>query len=293
MSEIWLNTFKKNVHPRYGFNYAPAYSNGKPTPLRSNPLGILHSTEGSNLPDYKDGGSNPNVTLDPWKKIAYQHLPLNVAARALVRNNDAGVQIEIIGYCDNKTAMEHNRESYRLDRLSSEGRQWLAERLAEIGKALNIPTTTSVRWITYPDSAGLNNGVRMSYATLNSARGWVGHQHIPDNDHGDPGPIGADLVARMQNKVVKAPPVPAKPTTTAFPLPAGHWYGVNDKTANSHSGVAVSDRGNIKRIQAKVGVEADGIIGPKTDAAIKKWQAAHKLAADGKVGPQTWASLAL
>lgn len=293
MSEIWLNTFKKDVHPRYGFNYAPAYSNGKPLPLRSNPLGILHSTEGSNLPGYKQGGSNPNVTLDPWKKIAYQHLPLNVAARALVRNNDAGVQIEIIGYCDNKTAMKHNRESYRLDRLSSEGRQWLAERLAEIGKALNIPATTPVRWITYPDSAGPNNGVRMSYATLNSARGWVGHQHIPDNDHGDPGPIGVDLVARMRNKAVKAPPAPAKPTSTAFPLPTGHWYGVNDKTVNSHSGVVLSDRGNIKRVQKKLGLTDDGVFGPKTEQAVKKFQTTKKLVSDGKVGPATWSALNL
>ena len=38
-------------------------------------------------------------------------------------------------------------------------------------------------------------------------------------------------------------------------------------------------------------VSADGIFGPKTDAAVKKWQKDHGLKADGIIGPKTWASL--
>lgn len=36
---------------------------------------------------------------------------------------------------------------------------------------------------------------------------------------------------------------------------------------------------------------ADGIFGPKTEAAVKKWQKNHGLVADGIIGPKTWASL--
>ena len=36
---------------------------------------------------------------------------------------------------------------------------------------------------------------------------------------------------------------------------------------------------------------ADGIFGPKTEAAVKAWQKNHGLKADGIIGPKTWGSL--
>lgn len=44
-------------------------------------------------------------------------------------------------------------------------------------------------------------------------------------------------------------------------------------------------------IQRILGVEADGIMGPKTYAAIKKFQKDHGLAVDGIVGPKTLEAL--
>jgi peptidoglycan hydrolase-like protein with peptidoglycan-binding domain len=43
--------------------------------------------------------------------------------------------------------------------------------------------------------------------------------------------------------------------------------------------------------QAAIGVGADGIFGPTTDAATRNWQAAHNLSADGVVGPASWATV--
>jgi len=45
----------------------------------------------------------------------------------------------------------------------------------------------------------------------------------------------------------------------------------------------------VKIVQTKVGVTADGIFGPDTEAAIRGFQTDHHLVPDGIVGPKTWA----
>jgi putative chitinase len=47
----------------------------------------------------------------------------------------------------------------------------------------------------------------------------------------------------------------------------------------------------VKKMQAKLGLSADGDFGPGTEAALKKWQSANGLAADGVAGPKTLAKL--
>ena len=84
-----------------------------------------------------------------------------------------------------------------------------------------------------------------------------------------------------------------KPTSTSetatFPLPKGHWYGVDDHTIYSHSGVRSGDRPAIQKIQRLVGSTADGRYGPKTAAAvIRQQRATGGIAVDGKVRINTW-----
>ena len=45
---------------------------------------------------------------------------------------------------------------------------------------------------------------------------------------------------------------------------------------------------DVKKLQAKLGVEAIGTFGPKTEEAVKAWQKANALTADGIVGDGTW-----
>jgi len=48
---------------------------------------------------------------------------------------------------------------------------------------------------------------------------------------------------------------------------------------------------NVKRLQAELGLDDDGVFGAGTEAALKKWQTANGLAADGVAGPKTLAKL--
>jgi putative chitinase len=48
---------------------------------------------------------------------------------------------------------------------------------------------------------------------------------------------------------------------------------------------------DVKKLQAKLGLGADGVFGSGTEAAVKKWQASNGLTADGVVGEGTWTKL--
>ena len=47
----------------------------------------------------------------------------------------------------------------------------------------------------------------------------------------------------------------------------------------------------VKQLQAKLGLTADGNFGPMTETKVKEWQAANGLTADGIVGDGTWGKM--
>ena len=52
-----------------------------------------------------------------------------------------------------------------------------------------------------------------------------------------------------------------------------------------------SSGAEVKQLQEKLGLTADGQFGPGTEAKVKEWQAANGLSADGIVGPASWSKL--
>ena len=158
--------------------------------------GVLHSTEGVSLPTYGPGGTDaPNVTLDPWRRLRWQHHPLNAASRALVNpastqvseNRDRVWQVEIIGCSDTKWAAKIGRPDRDLDRLTDDDYDWLGEQIALMCDLTGVPPTltTSRPWLRYPASYG-NSAARMSGPEYNAYRGILGHMHVSGNLHGDP-----------------------------------------------------------------------------------------------------------
>lgn len=54
----------------------------------------------------------------------------------------------------------------------------------------------------------------------------------------------------------------------------------------------VGSKGNeVKQLQEKLGLAADGSFGPGTEKAVKEWQSANGLTADGLVGDGTWSKM--
>jgi hypothetical protein len=67
---------------------------------------------------------------------------------------------------------------------------------------------------------------------------------------------------------------------------------VGEADASTKAG-ASSTRSDVRALQRKVGVAADGVFGPATERAVKRWQRRHGLVADGIVGPQTRSAMGL
>ena len=81
--------------------------------------------------------------------------------------------------------------------------------------------------------------------------------------------------------------------TGKIPLRAANTNEVNSQITDAVT--QVLRRGAkgelVKKMQAALGLTADGDFGPGTEAALKKWQSANGLTADGVAGPKTLGKL--
>lgn len=183
---------------------------------------VLHTTEGTSLPGYGGGSSAPNFTAVPdiknKKLIWYQHYYVDSSSRAL-RNLSGGVQtntnnvcqVELVGTCDPRT---HAKWSSTSHIYWPQAPEWalkeVAEFLAWMNVNHNVPLSGPSVWRSYPDSYGVNDS-RMTFSEWNAFKGVCGHQHVPENDHGDPGSLDFKAVIQFAKDIVN-PPKPEEPT---------------------------------------------------------------------------------
>ena len=192
---------------------------------------VLHTTEGMTFPPYNGGATAPNYTALPpmngkpgeWRA----HFPDNMSSRAL-QNKPGGVetntlnavQIELIGTCDPRNAKSWagggqyiaGRDYVYWPNATKQQLRWLCRLLAYFNEKYGLVLKAPKPFIAYPGSYG-NTKVRLSFDQWRKTVGVVGHQHIPENSHGDPGNIDIDYVlkrARLRRERQKAKAAAAK-----------------------------------------------------------------------------------
>lgn len=218
----------KSGPQRYpGASTAYWYGSTYPGSAMESNVVVWHTTEGTSLPSYAGGSEAPNFTAKPdftAKRLAwYQHFDFDVSSRALV--NAAGgvetntlnvVQVEIVGTCD---PASHKNWGATPHLYTPELPDWAIRDLAAFAKWAHdnhgIPLTSDVTFKAYPGSYGTSNGVRMSAAKWTSFTGHCGHQHVPENLHGDPGllPMAALLSAAQEDNMPTADEIAAAVVT--------------------------------------------------------------------------------
>jgi hypothetical protein len=253
----------------------------------------LHTTEGMNWPGYSGGGEAPHATIWPLPGVGIkvrEHIPTSLYAKALmnlpggVETNRRGVlQYELVGTCD--PAHRGKAGWFFWPDADDKVLAALADYLRPVLAKYAIPHRAPA-FKGYPASYGAN-GVRMGGATWNGFNGICGHQHVPENLHGDPGafPI-AKLIAALgtahsTTATKSATPVIAWQFLLGF-APArrdGAWGADTDQrsgwmvtAARDQAGtLAGSKDSTIRLIQRVIGTADDGVWGPASRFAISAW----------------------
>ena len=192
---------------------------------------VLHSTEGTGWPGYNNGATAPNFTIRPnfnrRTVEVRQHFPANKSSRAL--ENRAGgvqtntqncIQIELVGTCDPAT---HKKWGSAQHIYMPDPPQWFIDGVADLLKWLD-KTYSGIKivdgaprgWKAYHASYGSSNKNRMTFKEWDASTGIIGHQHVPENSHGDPGSFPIKKLIAAATSAKPAPKPSPKPKTKTF-----------------------------------------------------------------------------
>jgi hypothetical protein len=161
---------------------------------KTDPKGCLHTTETSGWPGYDGWTVHPHATVMPHAGRMVeieQNIPFDQAGFSLKNlaggvqtNTDYVFQFELIGTCARNGPGYYWPDADEPVLLSL-----YDDLIAPVSKAFGIPLKAPT-FQAYPASFGPvsgTNNVRMSGSKFDAYSGWLGHQHVPENVHGDPG----------------------------------------------------------------------------------------------------------
>lgn len=143
---------------------------------------VLHSTETDAYPQYAYNKA-PHATANPKARTWRQHRRLDKPSWSLqapagkVSTNSLGaIQVEIIG----RAATLKDLDQASLD--------WLGGLIRFLMQQAGVPMQSSVSF-GGAETYGTAGTVRLSANAWTNYRGILGHQHVPNNSHWDPGDL--------------------------------------------------------------------------------------------------------
>lgn len=198
MADLWNPAAERNEAPRSLWG-----------PVQDPEVGVLHTTEsrGQFRPQAgryfgKAPGSYPNATIS--RGTIYEHIPANRSSRAL-KNLPGGVETNKRGTYQ----IEIDWNSADVANCPADTMAAVRAQMAWVSSVTSIPLTCSVTFHPYPvTTPGVRYGSepwRLSFDAWRRYRGWLGHQHAPENSHGDPGGID---IAYLLGGATTAPDTP-------------------------------------------------------------------------------------
>lgn len=213
---------------------------------------VLHTTEGTSaegaIGAYRAALSWPHFTVDCQRRRKIQHLELISAARSLLHptgtvetNRANAVQIELVGFASDTP----NWAKVDL--------QWFATDVLAPIRAVCPFGLVAARFVAYPASAGTGASQRFTDVDWINFSGICGHEHVPHNDHGDPGLIDTTTILAALGTPPQPTPHRRQPGMYVVQLES------NKGTANYH--VWTGPGQWMQRNTFKAALEVCGMIG--------------------------------
>lgn len=191
-------------------------------------VGVIHTTEGTSLPGYNGGASAPNYTALPdfrRKRLKwFVHFSDERSSRAL-RNLAGGVetntlnalQVELVGTCDPATSRAWSKAGRR-HIFWPNAPLWalrdVGHFVADMAERHKIKVKGPELWAPYPSSYANGAGQRFDFGQWRNFYGWCGHQHVPENTHGDPGNLPWGRISAYALEYLNGGTAPKPPKKT-------------------------------------------------------------------------------
>lgn len=239
---------------------------------------VLHTTEGPHGVVDQGGdlyfgrsGTCPNATLaivgGRWRIC--HHIPNNWGSDALVHNGP----------------VQTNRANVVQVEIA-----WTSADIASLPNEAYAELAAFCRWDSSVRGTPLiapyvfapaGDAHRMTYDEWLNFSGICGHQHVPENDHTDPGALDV-------RKLIS--------TANGTPPPTGNInrYSGEPEVAQGATGPAVKDLQwalNMVIVPGHTPLVVDGMFGPATRGTVVQYQRNRNLTVDGIVGRATWHDL--